>query len=201
MTFTYWNLLQSKSLHEYPMIIVLSKPWTFLCWRHQMQAFSALLALCAGNSPTTGEFPSLGPVMRSFDVFFDLRLKKRLGNQSRRRWFETPSRSLWCHCNVTAVDLYVLRYMHHEKMPIDRPFCQGQPHDDVIKWKHFPRYWPFVRRIRRSPVNSLHKGQWRGALMFFYLRLNKRLSKQSWVWWSETPPRLAHYDVSVMAFA
>ena len=40
------------------------------------------------------------------------------------------------------------------------------PHDDVIKWKHFPRNWPFVRGIHRSPVNSPHKGQWRGALMF-----------------------------------
>ena len=39
-------------------------------------------------------------------------------------------------------------------------------HDDVIKWKHFPRYWPFVWEIHRSPVNSPHKGQWRGALMF-----------------------------------
>ena len=39
-------------------------------------------------------------------------------------------------------------------------------HDDVIKWKHFPRYWPFVRSVHRSPVNSPHKGQWRGALMF-----------------------------------
>ena len=39
-------------------------------------------------------------------------------------------------------------------------------HDDVIKWKHVPRYWPFVRGIHRSPVNSTHKGQWRGALMF-----------------------------------
>ena len=38
--------------------------------------------------------------------------------------------------------------------------------DDVIKWKHFPRYWPFVRGIHRSPVNSPHKGQWHGALMF-----------------------------------
>ena len=39
-------------------------------------------------------------------------------------------------------------------------------HDDVIKWKHFPRYWPFVLGIHRSTVNSPHKGQWRGALMF-----------------------------------
>ena len=39
-------------------------------------------------------------------------------------------------------------------------------HDDVIKWNHFPRYWPIVCGINRSPVNSPHKGQWRGALMF-----------------------------------
>ena len=39
-------------------------------------------------------------------------------------------------------------------------------HDDVIKWKHFPRYWPFVRAIHRSPVNSPHKGQWSGTLIF-----------------------------------
>ena len=42
-------------------------------------------------------------------------------------------------------------------------------HDDIIKWEHFPRYWPFVRGIRRSPVNSPHKDQWRGALMFSFI--------------------------------
>ena len=47
-----------------------------------------------------------------------------------------------------------------------RPITVLHIHDDVIKWKHFPRYWPFVRGIHRSPVNSPHKGQWRGALMF-----------------------------------
>ena len=63
-------------------------------------------------------------------------------------------------------------------------------HDDVIKWKHFPRYWPFVRGIHRWPVNSPHKGQWHGALMFFFdLRLNKRLSKQWRRRWFETPSR------------
>ena len=44
--------------------------------------------------------------------------------------------------------------------------CFHFHHDDVIKWKHFPRYWPFVRVIHRSPVKSPHKGQWRGALIF-----------------------------------
>ena len=41
-----------------------------------------------------------------------------------------------------------------------------QYHEDVIKWKTFPRYWPFVQIINRSPVNFPHKGQWRRALMF-----------------------------------
>ena len=62
-----------------------------------MKIFSVLLALCAGNSPVTGEFPSQRPVMRSFDAFLDLRLNKGLSKQSRRRWFEAPSRSLWRH--------------------------------------------------------------------------------------------------------
>ena len=64
-----------------------------------METFPALLPLCAGNSPVTGEFPSQRPVTRSFDVSFDLRLNKQLSKPSRRRWFETPSRSLWRHCN------------------------------------------------------------------------------------------------------
>ena len=42
-------------------------------------------------------------------------------------------------------------------------------HNDVTKWKHFPRYWSFVRGIQRSPVNSLHKDQWRGALVFYLI--------------------------------
>ena len=62
--------------------------------------FFALLALCEGNSPVTGEFPSQRPMTRNFDVFFDLHLNKRLSKQSRRRWFETLSRSLWRQCNV-----------------------------------------------------------------------------------------------------
>ena len=64
-----------------------------------METFSALLALCAGNSPASGEFPAQRPVTRSFDVFFDLRLNKRLSKQSWGWWFQTQSRSLWRHCN------------------------------------------------------------------------------------------------------
>ena len=68
-------------------------------WRHQKEAFSALLAICAENSPVPGEFPAQRPVTRSFDVFLDLRLNKRLSKQSWGWWFETLSRSLWRHRN------------------------------------------------------------------------------------------------------
>ena len=61
--------------------------------------FSALLALRAGNSPVTGEYPSQRPVTRSFDVFFDQLLYKQLSKQSSFWWFETPSRPLSRHCN------------------------------------------------------------------------------------------------------
>ena len=70
-------------------------------------------------------------------------------------------------------------------------------HDDVIKWKYFPRYWPFVREIHRSPVNFPHKGQWRGALMFTLICAQMN----GWVNNGEAGDLrryLAHYDVIVM---
>ena len=68
-------------------------------WRHQMETFSALLAICAGDSPVSGEFPTQRPVTRSFDVFFDVRLIKRLSKHSRGWWFGTLSHPLWRHRN------------------------------------------------------------------------------------------------------
>ena len=67
--------------------------------RHQMETFSALLAICAGNSSVPGEFAAQRPETRSFDVFFDLRLNKRSSKQSWGWWFEKPSRPLWRHRN------------------------------------------------------------------------------------------------------
>ena len=81
-----------------------------------METFSASLALYAGNSPVPGEFPAQRPVTRSFDVFFDLRPNKRLSKQSWGWWFETPSRSIWRHCN--------------DKKP-------GRLIVDTISWKRF----------------------------------------------------------------
>ena len=69
-------------------------------WRHRMETFSALLALCEGHPSVTGGFSSQRPVTRSFDVFLDLRVNKRLNKQSRCRWFETL---LWRHAIMTSL--------------------------------------------------------------------------------------------------
>ena len=243
-----------------------------------METFSALLDLCEVNSPVTGEFPSVRPVTRSCYVFFDLRLNKRLCKQSRRLWFETPSRSLWHHCYAQSQNRCTYRFVSVKyaflnlsifksqvnhgcieaapdeitskysfgfawsindnprgnllvqsgngsaKMSSTQykvPFIPGKTafdksiplfktaqfswyryilenvqeysmgvtnilvrygsktkrykyawdglliysyiHGDVIKWKQFPRHWPFVSEIHRSSVDFHHKCQWRAA--------------------------------------
>ena len=140
-----------------------------------METFSELLAPCAGTSSVTGEFLTQTPLTQSFDVSFDQHLNKRLSKQSWGWWFETPSRLLWRHRNefasagarqsadavpISKLDIY--RYKFPTKLMIPCDSCRS----DEIKRKQFPRYWPFVCGIHRWPVNSPHKGQWRGALMF-----------------------------------
>ena len=79
-------------------------------WRHQMETFSALLAICAGNSPVPGEFPTQRPVTQSFDVNFDLRPNKRL---------------IWVN-NGEAGDLRRNR-AHYDVIVMVCPFLPTQP--------------------------------------------------------------------------
>ena len=83
-----------------------------------METFSALLAICAGNSPVPGEFPTQRPVTQSFDVYFDLRPNKRLSKQSLGWWFETLSPPLWRHRNVYPTlnkSYLILQYIWNRK--------------------------------------------------------------------------------------
>ena len=75
-----------------------------------------------------------------------------------------------------------------------------QQHDDVIKWKHFPRYWPFVRGIHRPTVNSPHESQWRGAFMFSLICawINGRVNNGEA---DDLRRHRAHYDVIVMKYS
>ena len=96
--YTYiYPYIDVKYIHTFIHILMYIYTW----WHHEVETFSALLALCAGNSPVFGEFPAQRPVTRSFDVFFDLHLNERLSKQSWGWWFEMLSCSLWRHYNDT----------------------------------------------------------------------------------------------------
>ena len=76
--------------------------------------------------------------------------------------------------------------------------CLLMVHDDVIKWKLFPRNWPFVRGIHRSPMNSPHKGQWRRALIFSLIWINGWVNNRGV---GDLRRHRAHFDVIVMYVA
>ena len=114
------KLIWHKVQPHYSTVPKYSSTW----WRHQVETFSALLDFCAGNSPVTGEFPAQRPVTRTFGVFFDLRLNKRLSKQSWGWWFETPLRPLWRHCNETHHSSPVSVSFVSSKAPCITRACQ-----------------------------------------------------------------------------
>ena len=122
--------------------------------------------------------------------------------------------SIFCRSNL-SYDLLIVIYKHQYQfwifwqLMLNNRFSLEQDsqwllvncgwfyHDDVIKWKHFPRYWPFVRGIHRSPVNSPHKRQWRGAVMFSLICvwINGWVNNREA---GDLRRYRAHYDISVM---
>ena len=139
-THTWYKILHIHNITKLWLPGLMSFKWQkgsplmMTWWRHQMETFSALLAHCAGNSPVTGEFPSQRPVTPSFDIFFNLRLKKRLSKQSWGWLFETQSRPLWRHCD------YLLWFV-----PVR---CSLYP----FRWLNWTGYFP----IDRVPVSEQH---------------------------------------------
>ena len=124
-------------------------------WRHQMETFFVLLALCAGNSPVTVEFPVQRPVTRRFDVFFDLCLNKRLSKQWRGWWFETPSRPFWRHCNVLITCIISTRYgrsgEHDDVRMMFTKRCRSDRMSTWKSWRCIPvntYYWPSAIHIK-----------------------------------------------------
>ena len=101
------------------------------------------------------------------------------------------------HWNIFSMVQLTLRTLTHIITNLSRLFKIARIHDDVIKWKHFPRNWPFVRKIHRSPVNFPHKGQWRGALMFslIYVWINDWANNREA---GDLRRQHGHYDVIVM---
>ena len=123
------NNLQVVMLYVKTLIPEICKA-TVSWWRHQMETFSALLAICAGNSPVTGEFPIQRPVTRSFDVYFDLRPNERLSKQSRGWWFETLSSPLWRHRNVESI-----MYHHDHGIHDSEDTVENSRQTLTIRWR------------------------------------------------------------------
>ena len=71
-----------------------------------------------------------------------------------------------CTCGPPCLDNIKTCFAQKYSLWSRLPDCGLVIHDDAIKWKHVPRDWPFVHGIHWSPVNSPHKGQWCGALIF-----------------------------------
>ena len=150
-----------------------------------METFSALLAICAGNSPVPGEFLAQRPVTRSFDVYFDLSPNKRLSKQLWGWWFETQSRPWWRHRNELSVGVQSLMYVMAESMHCYTSCFIWPRYNDTSRWHHQMEAF--------SSVLAFCAG------IFFDLRLKKRLSKQSRRRWLETPSHSLwrHCNVSV----
>ena len=122
--------------------LIIHVPW----WRLRMETFTALLALCAGNSLATGEFPSQKPVTRNFGILFYLRPYKRLCKQSRRRCSETPSRSLWRYCNDRIlVEALFIKFLSNE--------CRKTSQMTAVHTLELPH--PFARPLCCVPVATI----------------------------------------------
>ena len=180
---------------------------------------------CVGNSPVTGEFPaqktsnaenvsiwwrhriyeivtlSLHTQFLIWNVPTDKTARKCCGIHMNclqgaysamafdirmQKWIHVPF--------VSEFNIYVIPGGHWGCLS---PALKSTNHDDAIHWKHFPRYWPFVQGIQRSPVNSPHKGHWRGALTFSLICawINVWVNNREA---GDLRRHRAHYDVIVM---
>ena len=130
------------------------------------------------------------PYVRTF------KLEKTEREISRLHWSLSLSSDIILHrgCGCLFNDDNCLSWL---KFIVKLTRIKKKYHNDVIKWRHFPRYWPFVRGIHRSPVNSPHKSQWRGALMFSLICvwINGRVNKREA---GDLRRHHTHYDVTVM---
>ena len=148
-------------------------PW----WRHQMKTFSALLAICAGNSPVTGEFLAQRPVTRSFDVFFDLRPNKRLSKQSRGWLFldQILSQNLSANIKTNTHWINILKawakwsswwWRHFQTYFLDRMFCiLIQKSQSFVPWSLMAIYKYWSRWLYNVKwARSINLNQWLNVL-------------------------------------
>ena len=134
----YWHNNVPMSYHKQRgALMIRNSPWNFLC------RFCVHLSMHSNSTITRSFYWRYAKTIGRYIACW-LQLEGQLGSlYTQSKAYNQPALNM---CNIV--------------------WLQTKSHDDVIKWKHFPRYWPFVRGINRSPGNSPHKGLCRGALMF-----------------------------------
>ena len=158
-----------------------------------METFSALLAICVGNSPVPGEFPTQRPVTRSFDVYFDMRPNKRLSKQSGGWWFETQSRPLWRHRNDNLqVRVDVLIWTIVPRVYNTKPLSSKRHDREILSV-----LLVLCEEIYQYPVDSTNKRpvMW-SADVPYDIALFKQLNKPWSCWRFDTSWR--SYSVTLM---
>ena len=156
-------------------------PW----WRHQMETFSALLALCEGNSPVTSELHAQRPVTRSFDVFFDQRPNKRLSKQSWGWWFEEPSCALWRHSNANSNMKFngweVFGHSENEKIGDRRKLASyAHPRMTAFGGLTISRCYGFRRSIPRGGTLSFYDDVMKWKRFPHYWPLARDFHRSNW---------------------
>ena len=159
------------SEHNPMSAVCFSSQWASTWWRHQMETFSVLMGICAGNSPLPGEFPSQRPVTRTFDVYFYLRLNKRLRKQSWGWWFETLSCSLWRHCNDVREASWTV---------VIACYSMGRDDSRVLNYAQctVPDLWSVAiwsQVLCQHPISEIPpKCDWVGSIFRFLMYLEQR---------------------------
>ena len=149
-------------------------------WQVNTKHFISNLAISRSSIIAVSIVESLWNFAKSVAVILQCSVQsfETIGWQKNKKWANMISRELGLRC---VWNEYPILYSY----------------DDVIKWKPFPRYWPFVQGIHRSPVNSRHKCQWRGALVFSLICawINGRVNNRET---DDLRSHRAHYGVMVM---
>ena len=158
-------------------------------WRHDMEPFPRYWPFVRGIHPSPVKIPrTKASRTRSFDVFFDLRLNKRLSKQSWGWWFETPSQS-WCrhrNDNIPLVHGHCLLHLYQLKLFNTNIWIHtNEMNTEKTWWRHQMETFSALLAFcaENSPVTGEFPTQrpvTRRFDVFFDLRLNKQLSKQSW---------------------
>ena len=144
-------------------------------WRHQIETFSSLLVICAGNSPVPGEFPAQRPMTRNFDVFFDLRANKRLSKQWWGWWFETPSCALWRHsmCKLSVTGSCLFDIPLTEYWGPSKPYFPRNTRFGVTfrNENHVTNYWKKCVFILISALKKRMIRFWLNSTLFKCMQL------------------------------